>query len=94
MLQPNSDRIIVKVDDNTQETDSGIVLPGKGEAHHRGKVMSVGPGKLLISGLRGEMFVKPDDVVYYERHQGTHITVGETDLLVLRDEDIICKVME
>ena len=43
------------------------------EKPQRGTVLSVGPGKLLENGHRGELSVSVGDVVIYGKYSGTDI---------------------
>ena len=58
-LKPLGDRVIVEILDEPQTTASGIVLPDTAkEKSQRGKVIAVGPGKLLDSGERASRAVR------------------------------------
>src|SRR5919108_4754318 len=50
----------------------GIVLPATpSEKPEEGSVVSVGPGRVLDSGKRVEMYVKAGDLVLFARDAGT-----------------------
>src|SRR5574338_481590 len=54
-LRPLDDRVVVQPVEAEERTAGGIVLPDAArEKPQRGTVISVGPGKLLESGNRGE----------------------------------------
>ena len=58
-LIPLEDRVVVKPQEAEEKTAGGIVLPDTAkEKPMMGKVISVGPGKMMDSGKRGAMSVK------------------------------------
>ena len=77
-----------------RRTAGGIVLPDAAkEKPQRGKVISVGPGKLLDSGNRGELSVDVGDEVIYGKYGGTDIEVNGDEVKILRESDILAKVV-
>ncbi len=75
-------------------TAGGIVLPDAAkEKPQRGKVIAVGPGKLLDSGKRGELSVAVGDEVIYGKYGGTEIEVNGEEYKILRESDILAKVV-
>ena len=55
-LRPLDDRVVVEPHEAEDVTAGGIVLPDAAkEKPQRGKVVAVGPGKLLDSGERGTL---------------------------------------
>jgi chaperonin GroES len=94
-IRPLDDRVVVQPLEAEQVTAGGIVLPDSAkEKPQRGTVVAVGPGKLLESGKRGELSVQVGDQVIYGKYGGTDIEVGGDDVKVLRESDILAKVVE
>lgn len=88
-IQPLGDRVVVRPEPAEEKTASGLYIPDAAkEKPQRGKVVSVGPGR-VENGNKIDMTVKPDDVVLYGKYAGTEITVGEEDLLIMRESDIL-----
>ena len=56
--------------------------------------LAVGPGKLLDSGKRGELSVAVGDEVIYGKYGGTDIEVDGEDVKILRESDILAKVVD
>jgi chaperonin GroES len=56
--------------------------------------VAVGPGKLLDSGKRGELSVTVGDEVIYGKYGGTDIEVNGEDVKILRESDILAKVVD
>ena len=94
-IRPLDDRVVVSPLEAETRTAGGIVLPDSAkEKPQRGTVVAVGPGKLLDSGKRGELSVQVGDQVIYGKYGGTDIEVGGEDVKVLRESDILAKVVE
>lgn len=94
-IRPLDDRVVVTPLEAETRTAGGIVLPDSAkEKPQRGTVVAVGPGKLLDSGKRGELSVQVGDQVIYGKYGGTDIEVGGEDVKVLRESDILAKVVE
>lgn len=93
-LRPLDDRVVVEPMEAEQMTAGGIVLPDTAkEKPQRGTIVSVGPGKLMDSGERGTMSVKVGDEVIYGKYSGTEIELNGQDVKILREADILAKVL-
>ncbi len=94
-LQPLGDRLIVEVLEEEEQTFSGIVLPDTAkEKPQRGRVLAVGPGSRAES--TGELIpldVAEGDEVVFSKYGGTEIKVGADELLILRESDVLAKVV-
>ena len=89
-IKPLDDRVVVKQNEAETVSAGGIVLPDSAqEKPTEGKVVSVGAGKLLDSGERGEMGVKKGDTVIYSRYGGNDVEVDGKKLVILRESDIL-----
>ena len=93
-LRPLDDRVVVQPVEAEERTAGGIVLPDSAkEKPQRGKVIAVGGGKLLENGKRGELSVQVGDEVIYGKYGGTDIEVNGEDVKILRESDILAKVV-
>ena len=93
-IRPLDDRVVVEPMEAEETTAGGIVLPDAAqEKPQRGTVVAVGPGKLLESGERGELSVGVGDEVIYGKYGGTEIEVEGQDVKILRESDILAKVI-
>jgi chaperonin GroES len=89
-LKPLEDRIVVKPQEAEAVTAGGIVLPEAAkEKPLMGKVVSVGNGKLLDSGKRGQMSVKKGDVVLYGKYGGSEIEIDGVEYKILREDEVL-----
>jgi chaperonin GroES len=89
-LKPLADRVIVKQSDAEEKTKSGILLPDSAkEKPTKGKVISVGPGKLDDKGKRMDIGVRVGDTIYYGKYSGTDVEVDTQKFVILRETDIL-----
>jgi chaperonin GroES len=93
-LRPLDDRVVVQPLEAEEVTAGGIVLPDAAkEKPQRGKVVAVGAGKLLDSGARGELSVSVGDEVIFGKYGGSEVEVAGEDYKILRESDILAKVV-
>jgi chaperonin GroES len=93
-LQPLGDRLIVEVVDEEEVLTSGIVLPDTAkEKPQRGRVLAVGPGALNDKGERTPVDVESGDEIIFSKYGGTEIKLGMDDYLILRESDVLAKVV-
>ncbi len=93
-LKPLGDRLIVEVLDEDETTVSGIVLPDTAkEKPQRGRVLSVGPGARNEDGEFVPMDISEGDEIIFSKYGGTEIKVGLDDVLILRESDVLAKVV-
>ena len=89
-LQPLGDRLVVKRESSEAKTAGGIVLPDSAkEKPSRGIVEAVGNGKLLDDGSRGKLQVQAGDRVLFTSWAGETFKVGDEELLLMREEDVL-----
>jgi chaperonin GroES len=93
-LKPLDDRVVVQSLDAEDVTAGGIVLPDSAkEKPQRGKILAVGPGRLLESGDRCEVSVVIGDEVLFGKYGGTDIEVEGVEVKILRESDILAKIV-
>jgi chaperonin GroES len=93
-LQPLGDRLIVEPLEEEETTTSGIVLPDTAkEKPQRGRVLAVGPGSRNDKGELVPMEVAEGDEIIYSKYGGTEIKLGTDDVLILRESDVLAKVV-
>ena len=93
-IRPLDDRVVVEPTEAEEVTSGGIVLPDTAKVKpQRGTVIAVGAGKLLDSGQRGELSVAVGDEVIYGKYGGTDIEVNGEEVKILRESDILAKVV-
>jgi chaperonin GroES len=88
-IRPLADRVVVEVIEE-EKTASGIVLPDVAkDKPQRAKVIAVGPGRWLDNGQRIPVEVKAGDTVLFNTGAGTRLKVGDRQLLVLNESDVV-----
>src|SRR5579862_4342250 len=93
-LQPLGHRLIVEVLEEEELTVSGIVLPDTAkEKPQRGRVLAVGPGARDDNGKFVPMDLAEGDEVVFSKYGGTEIRIGTDDVLILRESDVLAKVV-
>ena len=93
-IKPLDDRVVVEPMQAEETTAGGIVLPGAAqEKPQRGTILAVGPGRLLDSGERGELSLTVGDEVIFGKYGGSDIEVDGTEVKILRESDILAKVV-
>ena len=92
-LKPLGDRIVVKTLDAQEKTKSGLVLPDSAkEKPQEGKVIAVGPGRLLDEGAVKSLEVKNGDRVLYGKYSGTEVSIQGDDYMILREDEVLAIV--
>jgi len=90
MFKPLGDRVVVEPGPEEEVSSGGIVLPDTAKKKPQdGKVLAVGPGRLLENGKRVPVAVKEGDTVIYSKYGGTEIKVKGKDYVILSEDDIL-----
>jgi chaperonin GroES len=94
-IRPLGDKVLVQRLEAETKTAGGIVIPDAAkEKPQRGTIISVGEGKLLDDGSRGQMQVKKGDKVLFSSYAGTEVKVGGKDYLIMDETDIMAVIEE
>jgi chaperonin GroES len=92
-LQPLGDRVVVRREESESTTAGGIVLPDSAkDKPARGEIVSVGTGRLLDDGTRGDFQVEAGDRVIFSSYAGEAIEVNSEELLLMREDDILAVI--
>jgi len=85
-IRPLLDRVLIKRIAQEETTESGIIIPDVAkEKTHTGKVLAVGPGK-LVDGKIIPMSVKVGDVVFLPKYAGTE---ASKDHIIIKEDEIL-----
>src|SRR6058998_1304187 len=94
-IRPLDDRVVVEPLEAEEKTAGGILLPDTAKQKpQRGRVLAVGPGKLRDNGQRSTVAVGAGDEVLYGRYAGNDIEVDGKELKIMREGDILAKVVK
>ena len=88
-IRPLHDRVVVRRLEQETTSSGGIFLPGEaGEKPAQGKVLAVGPGKVLDNGDRQSCGLKVGDKVIFGQYGGSTTTVDGEELLILSEHEV------
>src|SRR5947209_6503661 len=94
-VRPLDDRVVVEPLEAQERTAGGMPLPATAkEKPQRGRVLAVGPGKLRDNGERSAVSVSKGDEVLYGRYGGSDVQVQGREVKILRESDILAKVVK
>ena len=89
-IQPLGDRVLVAPLEAEEKTAGGIVIPDAAkEKQQRGKVVSVGKGRVGEDGKVVPLEVKAGDEVLFGRYSGSEIKIGANEYLIVKEDDIL-----
>jgi chaperonin GroES len=89
-VKPLEDRILIKPLEAETKTPAGIYLPESAkEKPMQGKVVALGPGKLLDNGERVKPAVKKGDTVVFGKYAGTEIEIKNIKHLIVRESELL-----
>ena len=89
-LRPLHDRILIKRLDEGEQKRGGIIIPDSAkEKPQQGLVEAVGNGKLLDSGQRTPVEVKPGDRILFGKYSGSDIKLDGSEYLILREDEVL-----
>ena len=89
-VRPLEDRLVVKPLEAETKTASGLFLPESAKDRPmQGKVVSIGPGKLLDSGERMQPGVKKGDTVLFGKYSGTEVEIKNVKHLIIRESELL-----
>ena len=92
-IRPLADKVIVQRLEAESVTSGGIVLPESAkEKPQRGKVVSVGEGKILKDGTRSKMQVKKGDMVLFTSYAGSEVKLEDKEYMIMDESDIMAIV--
>ena len=87
-IKPLQDRLVVKMAEPEEKTQSGIILTGSAkEKPEVAEVIEVGPGKKDV-----EMSVKKGDKVLMSKYSGTNVKLHGEEYIILKMEDVLAIV--
>ena len=92
-MQPLHQKYLIRREDATKKTESGIVLT-KEEKSNRGVVMEVGTGKILPDGTLQALIVQKGATVIFGKYSDQNTIEIEGETLIIMDESDIFGVLE
>ena len=91
-VRPLQDRILVeRLEEEIKK--GGIIIPDSAkEKPQQGKVIAVGPGRHDEKGTLVPMSLKKGDTILFGKYSGNEIRIGEEELLIMREDDVLAVV--
>ncbi|MBQ8108074.1 MAG: co-chaperone GroES [Ruminococcus sp.] len=87
-IKPLQDRVVVKMAEAEETTQSGIILTGSAkEKPEVAQVLAVGEGKKDVA-----MTVKVGDKVLLSKYSGTNVKLDGEEYIIVKMEDILAIV--
>jgi chaperonin GroES len=89
-MRPLHDRVLVKRLEEGEQMMGGIIVPDTAkEKPQQGEVKAVGSGKLLDSGERVPLDVKPGDRILFGKYSGSEVKLDGEDYIIFREDEIL-----
>jgi len=89
-IRPMDENVLVEILEAEEKTKGGIILPDTAkEEKLEGKVIAVGPGKVLESGKIQPVDLKKGDRVIFKKYGGEDIIIDGRKHKVLEKKEII-----
>ncbi|MBL8848851.1 MAG: co-chaperone GroES [Planctomycetaceae bacterium] len=89
-IVPLGDKVVLRRQQAADKTAGGIVLPDTAkDKPQKGEVVAVGDGHTRDDGTKVALTVKEGDRVIFSSYAGDEIKVGDEELLLLRESDIL-----
>ncbi|MBL8847337.1 MAG: co-chaperone GroES [Hyphomicrobium zavarzinii] len=89
-FRPLHDRVVVKRVDSETKTSGGIIIPDTAtEKPQQGEVLAAGPGTRDETGKLVPLDIKAGDKVLFGKWSGTEVKIDGTDVLILKESDIL-----
>ena len=93
-IHPLEDRVVVMPSEESETMRGGLYIPDTAkEKPTQGEVLAVGPGR-FEKGERIKPEVAVGDTVIYGKYSGSDVEVGGKELKILRESDILAKVVK
>ena len=91
-LKPLADKVVVKLVEIEETTNSGIILASASQEKPQvAEVVEVGPGG-IVDGKEVVMTVKKGDRVITSKYSGTEVKLGDTEYIIVKQSDILAIV--
>jgi chaperonin GroES len=89
-VKPIRDRVLIQIVEAETVTASGLVIPdAAAEKPLKGKVLSVGSGRVTDDGTVIQMEVQVGDTVLYSKYAGQPVKLDNVDYLVIKEDDVL-----
>jgi chaperonin GroES len=89
-VRPLRDRVLVRRIEETEQKVGGIIVPDTAkEKPLQAEVIAVGSGRVLDSGQKVALALKPGDKVLIGKWSGTEVKLEGEELLILKEDEVL-----
>lgn len=89
-IRPLYDRVVIRRSEENRTSSGGIVIPDTAKDKPvLGEIIAIGDGKILDNNQKRPLAVKVGDKVLFAKYAGTEVKLGDEDVLVMREEDLM-----
>lgn len=93
-IKPLADRIVIKMVEAEETTQSGIILTGAAkEKPQIAEVVAVGPGG-VVDGKEIKMELAVGDRVLMSKYAGTEVKLDGVEYVILKQGDVLAKITD
>ena len=93
MIKPVADRLLIKMIEGEEKTESGIILSGAAkEKPQIATVIEVGPGITHIPGKEVKMYIKKGQKIIVSKYSGTEVKYEGEEFLIVKQDDVLAVI--
>ena len=89
-VRPLHDRVLIRRIEEKEQKVGGIIIPDTAkEKPLQAEVIAVGSGRMLDSGKKIALTLKPGDKVLIGKWSGTEVKIDDEELLILKEDEVL-----
>ncbi len=89
-VKPLHDRVLIRRIEEAEQKVGGIIIPDSAkEKPLQAEVIAVGSGRMLDTGQKVALTLKPGEKVLIGKWSGTEVTIDGEELLILKEDEIL-----
>ena len=89
-VRPLHDRVLIRRIEETEQKVGGIIIPDTAkEKPLQAEVIAVGSGRMLDTGKKVALTLKPGDKVLIGKWSGTEVKIDDEELLILKEDEVL-----
>jgi chaperonin GroES len=89
-VRPLHDRVLIRRIEETEQKVGGIIIPDSAkEKPLQAEVIAVGSGRMLDTGKKVALTLKPGDKVLIGKWSGTEVKIDDEELLILKEDEVL-----
>jgi chaperonin GroES len=89
-VRPLHDRVLIRRIEEAEQKVGGIIIPDTAkEKPLQAEVIAVGSGRMLDTGRKIALTLKPGDKVLIGKWSGTEVKIDDEELLILKEDEVL-----